>query len=121
MLLQVGKTYLTRDGLSVEIISQHEVSGPFAMLGKFVEDGTLLYYDTSGRHGDDETRTDLIRETGKNLPRSHARGRDDTGVRENDHTTCAGTDASIDLAPIPTKPRSMMALLDAAISDKHAD
>lgn len=112
MLLQVGKTYLTCNGLSVEIISQHEISGPFAMLGKMVEGGMLLYYNPSGRHGDNEMLTDLIREAGKNLPRSHARGRDDTGVYEDDYTTRAETDASVEYVPIPGKPRSMMAMLD---------
>lgn len=82
MLLQVGKTYLTRDGLSVKILSQHEVSGPYAMLGKFVEGGMLLYYDTSGSHGEEETLTDLVLEAG------------------------------VEPTPIAAKPRSMLAMLD---------
>lgn len=91
MHLQVGQTYLTRDGLAVEIISQHEISGPYAMLGKMVEEGTLLYYDTSGRHGEAETLVDLVREAGA------------------------------DPAPMPTKPGSMMSILEAAVSEAHAD
>lgn len=89
MFLEVGKTYLTRDGLAVEIISQHETTGPYAMLGRMVEGGALLYYDTSGRHGEEETLTDLIREAG------------------------------IEPASIAAKPRSMMALLDAAVSENQ--
>lgn len=112
MLLQVGKTYITRDGLAVEIIGQHEVSGPFAMLGKMVEGCALLYYDPSGRHGDGETLADLVRESGQNLPRSHARGRDDTGVYGHDYTAHAGADTSVEPAPIAVKPRSMLAMLD---------
>lgn len=91
MLLQVGKTYLTRNGLSVEIISQHEIVGPFAMLGKMAEGGALLYFDTSGRHGDGGTVADLIREAG------------------------------VEPAPTPAKPGSMMALLNAAVSENHAN
>jgi hypothetical protein len=91
MHLQVGKTYLTRDGKSVAIVSQHEVSGPFAMLGKMVEEGTLLYYYPSGRHGKKETPADLVREAGA------------------------------EPAPMPTKPGSMMSILEAAVSEAHAD
>lgn len=91
MLLQVGKTYLTRDGLSVEIIGQHETTGPYAMLGRMLEGGMLLYYDPSGRYGEEETLSDLVRE------------------------------ACVEPEPIAEKPKSMMALLDAAVSETHAD